>query len=280
MPIPLLQTSALVLVCDKNTSYQNPKSKAFLSELDLSKGQKMYDKVRHLRPHLDEIIPNRKFIIHNYIRETLKNQNSLVQVISLACGWDPILVKMSEEFPKHSFFGVDNTKVDLQEQLVKKITPHSLISYLNASIADPKQLVDRLTEKGWKKDQATCIVVEGISYYIPMKIFWNTLKSLTEHIQSDCFICGDFLVDWTQQKISKTSQVLGSTVFDMVKEACSQDYYPCTSQYVEKNLKEIAFNKIQFFTQDQIQKQRTGNNELWDKGDGHIQLFTAENTKN
>ena len=72
MPIPLSQTSALVLICDNNTSYQSPKAKEFLSHLDLSEGQKMYNKIQHLKPHLDEIIPNRKFLIHNYIRKILK----------------------------------------------------------------------------------------------------------------------------------------------------------------------------------------------------------------
>ena len=100
---PLSQTSALVLICDNNKSYQSPKSKEFLSHLDLSEGQKMYNKIQHLKPHLDEIIPNRKFLIHNYIRKILKEHKSGVQVLTLACGWDPLLVKMSEEFPQTFF---------------------------------------------------------------------------------------------------------------------------------------------------------------------------------
>ena len=100
--LSLSQTSALVLVCDK-ISYQSPKSKEFLSHLDLSAGQKMYDKIKHLKPHLDEIIPNRKFIIHNYVRKRIKERET--QILSLACGWDPIFVKLHEEFSNNSFFG-------------------------------------------------------------------------------------------------------------------------------------------------------------------------------
>ena len=80
----------------------------------------MYDKIRHLKPHLDETITNRKFIIHNYIRKTLKENKSSVQVLVMACGWDPVLVKLNEEFPKHSFFGVDNVSIQLQKKIIQE----------------------------------------------------------------------------------------------------------------------------------------------------------------
>lgn len=276
MPIPLSQTSSLVLICDKNTSYQSSKSKEFLSHLDLSKGREMYNKIRHLKPHLDEIIPNRKFLIHNYIRKILK-KNKFAQVLSLACGWDPILVKMSEEFPRHSFFGVDSESIQTQEKLIQKIMPHSPIVYLNEDIINPKQLIQKLTAKGWKKDQPTGLVLEGISYYIPPKPFWKSLKILKQNITADCFICGDFLIDWTQQKISKISQNLGFSIFNMIKESCSQNYYSITTKQIQKNLEDLAFSNIQFFTQDEIQKQRKGKTTPWKKKEGPTCLFTAQN---
>ena len=84
-------------------------------------------------------------------------------------------------------------------------------------------------------------------------------------------------MDWTQQKISKISQNLALTIFNIIKEFCSQDYYPCTTQQIQKNLEELDFSKIQFFTQSQIQKQRKGKTTPWKIGEGHIQLFTAQN---
>lgn len=276
MRTPLSQTSALVLICDRDINYQSLKSKEFLSYLDLSEGQKMYDKVKHLQPHVDEAVTNRKFLIHNYIRNTLSNHKSSVQVLVMACGWDPILVKISEEFPKHSVFGVDNESVQLQEKIVQKIMPHSSIFYINSDITNTEYLIKQLSEKGWKRDKPTCIVVEGISYYINPGKFWRALKELKKNIKVDCFICGDFLVDWTQQEVSKISQDLSLTVFEMIKDSCSQDYYPYTTKQIQKNLEELDFHKIRFFTQDEIQKERTGNYFPWDAGEGYIQLFTAQ----
>ena len=172
---------------------------------------------------------------------------------------------------------MDSESIKLQEQLIQKIRPHSFIFYLKANITNSKQLIQQLSAKGWKKNQPTCIIVEGISYYIPPNIFWESLKQLKQNIQADCFICGDFLLDWTKQKITKVSQNLAVTIFNMIKESCSQNYYSSTTKQIQKKLEELGFSKIQFFTQDNIQKQRKGNRNPWKKGEGYIQLFTAQN---
>ena len=275
--LPLSQTSALVLVCDRK-SYQSPKAKEFLSHLDLSEGQKMYDKVRHLQPHLDEIIPNRKFIIHNYIRKVIKEGET--QILTLACGWDPMLIKMYEEFPNNSFFGVDSESIILQQNLVQKILPLSRIFYINADINSSHELIEQLKQNGWVADKPTCLVVEGISYYIPPDSFWSSLKSLKESIKSKCFICGDFLVDWNQQEVSPLSKKIGLGIFEMIKETCHHNYYTYTKDRLEKSLKELSFDKIEFWTQAEMQEQRTGNSSPWLNGEGHIYAFSAESNQN
>ena len=271
--LSLSQTSSLVLVCD-NVSYQSPKSKEFLSHLNLSAGQNMYNKIQHLKPHLDEIIPNRKFIIHNYIRDSLKNKD--IQTLTLACGWDPVLVKMQEEFPNNSFFGVDSESIELQQKLVKKIMPSSHIFYINEDISSIDSLLDKLKKSGWSPDKATCLVVEGISYYIPHGSFWNSLKALKESIKAPCFMCGDFLVNWKEQKVSPLSKKLGLGIFEMIKETCQHNYYTYTKNKMEEKLKELSFQNINFWTQDEVQKKRTGSPEPWKKGEGHIWMFSAQ----
>ena len=271
--LPLSQTSALVLSCDK-VSYKSPKSKEFLSHLDLSTGQKMYDKVKQLKPHLDEIIPNRKYIIHNYIRKIIKKEET--QILTLACGWDPILVKMQEEFPNNSFFGIDSESIALQKKLVQKIMPDSRIFYIHEDISSIHKLIDKLKQNSWSPNKATCLIVEGISYYIPSKSFWNSLKTLKENIKAECFICGDFLVDWDQQKVSALTKKIGLNIFEMIKETCQHNYYNYTKDHFVKNLKAIGFSKIKTWTQGEIQKERTGKSDPWQKEEGHIFLFSAE----
>ena len=271
--LSLSQTSALVLVCD-NVSYQGPKSKEFLSHLDLSAGKKMYEKINQLKPHLDEVIPNRKYIIHNYITSLLKKEET--QIISLACGWDPIFVKLNERFPNNSFFGIDSESIKLQQKLVQKIMPHSHIHYINEDISHSEKLIDKLKQNNWSPNKPTCLVVEGISYYIPPEVFWKSLKALKESIKSDCFICGDFLIDWKIEKVSALTKKMGLGIFEMIKETCHHNYYTYTKDQFTEHLKDLSFSNIEVWTQDEIQKQRTGLPDPWRKEEGHIYLFTAK----
>ncbi|MCY4321911.1 MAG: class I SAM-dependent methyltransferase [Bdellovibrionaceae bacterium] len=269
---PLSQTSALVLICD-NISYKSPKSKEFLAHLDLSAGQIMYDKIRHLKPHLDEIIPNRKYIVHNYIRQIIKEET---QIITLACGWDPMLIKMSEEFPKNSFFGIDSESINVQQKLVQQIKPNSNIFYIQEDISCIDKLIGKLKQKNWNPQKTTCLIVEGISYYIHPEPFWSSLKTLKENIKADCFICGDFLINWKEEEVSNLTKKVGSGIFEMIKKNCNHNYYNYKkADFIEK-VKKLGFNKIKIWTQDEIQKQRTGTREPWKNGDGHIYLFSGE----
>ncbi len=276
MSIPLSETSAFVLVCDK-VSYQSVKTRQFLSHLDCSAGRKMYDKVQHLKPHVDEIIPNRKFLIHQSIQQAFtKYRQQEVQVLVLACGWDAILVKLYEEFPRATFFGVDNESVNNQHSLVQKIVPKARIVYIQEDITHPLKLLTKLKAKGLSHSTPTYIVTEGISCYITESVFWHTVSQLVSSMQSDIFIAGDFLIDNSQIKNSPVSLRMSTDIFNMIQTECDVPYYSYTTEAIQKHLQLMGFSGIQLFSQYDIQKQRTGAYLPWtDKDKGHIYCFTG-----
>ena len=99
---------------------------------------------------------------------------------------------------------------------------------------------------------------------------------LKQKIKGKVFICGDFLVNQKQQKISKLSQQLSRDTFEMIKAFCSQNYYSYTTEEIRRKLENLDFLEIQITTQDQIQKERTGSNQPWQEQEGHIQLFCSQ----
>lgn len=277
MSIPLSETSALVLICDQGVSYQDAKSREFLSHLELSKGQVLYDKLKDSLPYMNLAIQNRKWAIHHFIEQALKSNTRPIQILVLACGWDPIMLKISEKFPKHFFFGVDKESVTLQSQLVKTISPHSNISYLQADITKPDDLLCHLMSKGWNKEYPTYVVIEGITYYIPKETLFHILKNLKENTESDFYIYGDFLVDWTKEKLSDKGKKIGHTIFETIKDFCSLPcYYAYTEEEFFHNLRSIGFTDTfgaLFFKQNEIQYKRTGTHEPWEKTDSYTQVF-------
>ncbi len=275
MGIPLSETSSFVLVCD-SFSYRTGKAKEFISHLDLSQGWNFYNQVKHLKPYLNEIIPNRKFIIHQYIRQIIKQYKTSVQTVVLACGWDPILVQMSEEFPQNSFFGVDNESVQVQKKILKKIFPEGKISYIQTDITNSQQLIQNLIHHGWNPQLPTCLVAEGIICYIPLEKFWNSVKTLKK-CSNRFFICGDFIIDGSKTQLSPIGYQLIKDIFDLIKAECSQNCYFYTVEQIKHQLDLLGFSNIQFFSQDVMQKQRTGAVTPWKhSSDGHCHCFTGE----
>ena len=281
MSFPLSASSALVLVCDK-VSYQSPAAKKFLARLNLSSGRKMYQRLKHLKPWIDEIIPNRKFLIHQFVRKFLKGHKRLnspypPQVLVLACGWDPILIKMSEEFPRGRFFGLDSAPVGQVQKLAKQILPQSDIVYIQADIASPANLlIKTLKNKGCFLTQPTCLVVEGIMYYIRPAVFWQALKTLTQKLPKHSVICGDFLMNHTNAPYGKMSQKISSGIFNMIKTECSTPYYTYSPEQITRRLKQLKAREIKFFSHYELQKQRTNTLHPWTKNDtGHTLCWTA-----
>ena len=276
MSIPLSETSSLVLMLDGGLSYPSQKAKAVLEYLDSTKGQILYQKLKHLSPYIDETIRNRKFIIHNYIKKILSKEKGVGQVLVLGCGWDPILIKMSELFPKSLFFGVDES-TNQQAKISRQLLPDSSIFYVSGDLNNGENIVKQLTQKGWDKKLKTCIVTEGITYYVPPKDFWKTLECIKNHTVSHPAICGDFLANWKETWLSKRGQTIAETIFNTIKEICSlKEYYPYTKEIIMDKLGSLGFSQVDFFLQDEIQKRRTKSVHPWKPEDSYIQLFTAD----
>ena len=275
MSIALSETSSLVLICDRNISYQTPKCKEFLSQLDVSHGQELYDCMAHLNPYLDEVIPNRKFFMHKTIRNFLQKYSE-GQVLVLACGWDPVLVKMSEEFPNNLFLGVDNESVEIQTRLVEQLMPQSRIFYDQVDITQADELLGKIKQRGWQSDQPTCVVVEGIIYYVDPEAFWSTLRFIQNRISATTLICGDYVLDWNKQVTTELSQKIGSGIFSTIRNMCNHDFYLNTDEDIRSRIQSLGDFQLETFTQNKIQEARTGSSQPWNDEQGPLRLFFAQ----
>ena len=273
----LSDTSALVLVMDKGKSYPGPLAKKFLSRLDLSQGRELYQKMQHLNPWLDTIVPNRKWVIHNFIRRLLKQENA-TQVLVLGCGWDPLLLQMSQEFPKTRFFGVDSESLAPQKKIIRELSPKAPIFYIQKDLNDIQGVLKALVSAGWQPNQPTCLVLEGIIYYIPPTVFWRNIKKLMQPMSANCFICGDISLDSKKTKITKRSHQIRIEVFEIIKEQCSHNYHLYGRKQIRSLLLELGCSGIHLWTEGEIQQQRTGKCYPWKPKEGPILVFTTQRT--
>ena len=270
----LSETSALVLIYDGGDSYQTPKSRAFYNRLDLTPGQSLYRKLSHLS-HIDRVIKGRKYSIHGFLKRFLKNSGPSAQVIVFGCGWDPVLVKMSEKFPENFFIGVDRN-IDGQEELVRDISPESRISYMEWDMAHSKDLLRGLREKGWNPDQPLCVVLEGIIYYVPPDSLWKTVSSLKNNSSSYFSLAGDYLVDLKNKDLTPRAKKMGYDIFETIKRDCGlETYYMYSRDKLRKKALSLKYSSVDFLDIHTMEIRQKGVAKFQGQNDCHIELFFA-----
>jgi len=169
-------TSTCVLSFLNQNVYQGASAKAFLARIDLSAGALIVAKFRDLWDEIREEILNRRYGVTKFCHEYL-DHNSSAQVIHLGCGLDPLPIDLAERYPRASFFDVDMANMQLKEEINRQIGGPN-IAFITADLTDISILLSELNRAGWNSDASTLLVSEGISYYIPKKIFRNLLDSL------------------------------------------------------------------------------------------------------
>ncbi len=271
----LVETSALVLLCDKGVSYQTPLSKKFLSSLDTSAGESIYNCYSDYFSEISRIITNRKYITHKFCSQFLKRHGSSAQLIFLACGWDPVLIKMQELFPKNKIFGIDS-QVKEPEELTKKILPISSISYLKADITDSKEWLKDLVQKGWNPSHPTGLVIEGITYYIPPSLFWKNISPLKKACSSSFSICGDFLVPLNKKYVSEKGLKMGQLIFETIKNKCQiENYYNYSQEDINERILSLGFSSLSLTNFEDVELERFGVCKNWNEKDCYLHFFST-----
>ena len=274
----LSETSALVLMYDGGKSYQTPKAGEFYNRLDLTPGQSLYRKLSHLS-HIDQVIQGRKYGIHGFLENFLKDKGPSAQVIVFGCGWDPVLVKMSEKFPENSFIGVDRS-IDGQEELVQDIAPQSHISYMEWDImVRSKDLLKGLKKKGWNPDQPLCVVLEGIIYYIPPDSLWEIVSSLKNSSSLEFSLVGDYLVDLKDKRLTSKALKMGSDIFETIKWDCGlETYYMYSRDKLKDRILSLKCSWLDFLDIHTVEMRQKNMAKFQGPNDCHIELFFASNS--
>ena len=273
----LSETSALVLMYDGGVSYQTPKAGEFYRQLDLSPGRSLYQKLSHLS-HIDQIIQGRKYGVHNFLESFLKTRGPAAQVIFFGCGWDPVLVKMSERFPENSFIGVDRS-IDGQEELTWRILPSARISYMEWDMTRPQRLLEGLKAKGWNPKRPLCLALEGIIYYVPPSSFWEIISSLKKNSFSDFCLTGDYLVELKDKSLTPRAQKTGGDIFETIKKDCGlKTYYMYSRDKLKEKILPLC-SAVNFMDIHTTEIQRKGKAEFQGRKDCHIELFFASSER-
>jgi len=166
IPFPLSTTSALVLLWSGADVYRSPIVREYWKQLDLSAGRALFDRCNEVWPHYSQVIQNRKWLLDQWSDEIL-NSGEIAQTVILAAGLAPLGLDLAARFPRCRVFDVDMSLMPEKAQLVAGIhnAPTNL-HFVTADITDRAACKAALVQAGWQPEQATLLIIEGISYYI------------------------------------------------------------------------------------------------------------------
>ncbi|MCX6670086.1 MAG: class I SAM-dependent methyltransferase [Methanothrix sp.] len=271
-----LEPTAALVMAWALPLYESGPVGEFVRQLDLSSGADLFCRCQATCDWYGEVILNRKHFIRHQIAEHLRALD-WSQVVLLAAGKSPLglelLLQRSSQISR--VFEVDLAGMAEKEALYKRTAPEvaDRLRCITADIAS-ESLQEELCRAGFRRDIATIVVLEGISYYISEEALKRIIFSFRSSGKS-IFIL-EYLLPC--DFVEPSRRMIPKTIFSLIKESTGQKEIRC---YSDEDLRQIfseAGGRVAaYHSMQKMERQRTGRNEYFDKpGLGWIKCLEAE----
>lgn len=260
MEIEISATSALVLNWTNNHIWKTKEAIEYMDEIDLSEGDSILKLFSDEENYMHtQSVTNRKCFMRqsavNFLKKC-KAKKISGQVIILAAGIAPLSIELASLFPHSAIFDVDKFLMQEKEMDIRKMFKDKLsnIQFVKSDITNIAELESRLLKNGWKPDEKTLLIMEGITYYLKEV----DLKYILEYFcNKNTSLACDFLLNYDD--IDESTRKFGLDVFGKIKESVGLDFVESYApEYFMNMLSEIGFKNPKRVQMTDVQKERTG----------------------
>jgi hypothetical protein len=213
--LKLSSTSALVLLWARQECYPSENARNYLSLLDLSAGNALYEQCQQICSYYGEVIKNRKFGVFDLINKCLAEPIGIQQIVIAGAGLDALGIEVVTHYPEVTVFELDISNMDIKTSLFSKIenAGHPNIACINADLSDADGTYTKLIDHGWNQGIPTLLIMEGISYYLDP----NSIQALSEAIGPDRIIF-EFLRP--AEKVLPDRTMIANGIFGLIARSC------------------------------------------------------------
>jgi hypothetical protein len=273
--LAISNTASLVLRWVDGECYTSPPARDYLARLNLSAGAELQRSCEAVWPHYGEVIRNRKHAVSALVDTVLQDNAPLRQIVIAGAGLAPLGIELQFYWPGVKVFEVDACGMRAKAELCRSL-PHPIphgVEFVEAKLARPTELIDRLGRAGWCAEEPTLLIVEGVSYYLsdvqlsamfrPFRRPRRDSRFLVEYLLPTSSICED------RREISER-------VFEIIRDGCD---LPRITPLGAEQLAALAGGRIlRRFGLHEIEQIRTGWNAFFptpDSGWIEISLLAA-----
>jgi len=228
----------------------------YMRNLDLSEGQSLLERFSAEENLMHtQTVSSRKFFVRKTVcgfLERLQREGRSGQVVILAAGLAPMSVEIASLFPESAVFDVDMYNMQEKQKLLGDRLPN--IAFGECDIADIEKLDSVLAGGGFRKDEPTIVVLEGILYYLSPSALRNVLGYLSKN---RCAVVGEFGLK--PELVNEDTRIHLLDVFAKIRgqvEMDSATFYSDDS--ISGLLREAGFGSVTLHNFQLIQKERTG----------------------
>jgi len=227
-----------------------------MRNLDLSEGQSLLERFSEEENLMHtQTVSSRKFFVRKTVcgfLERVQREGRSGQVVILAAGLAPMSVEIASLFPASAVFDVDMYNMREKQQLLGDRLPN--IAFSECDIADIEKLDSVLAGGGFRKEEPTIAVLEGILYYLSPTALRNVLGYLSKNRAT---VVGEFGLK--PELVNEDTRIHLLDVFAKIQDQVKMDgatFYSDDS--ISGLLREAGFGSVTLHNFQLIQKERTG----------------------
>ena len=189
----LFQTSALVLLWEKQEIYTSSLSQTYYKHINLEEGKTLHSSIEEISPLIGKTVWLRKFLIKKLILESLKSNPSL-QIVTLAAGLSPLCLEVASYFPECDIYELDRDNMEEKKEILDKMSFQNNIKCISSDLSHAGNTFKNLSLNGWKPQNPSLFVLEGISYYLEKDEVFNLLSACVKTQNNEVVM--DYLVPY------------------------------------------------------------------------------------
>lgn len=221
----LAATSSLVLLwAQRSKTWQSPIVSTYLDSLDLDDGLPLLSSCNEAWIDYRDVIINRKYtVLQLLLRDltvTSKHRPPCRQVVIMGAGMDPLSLELAARVPGTTIYDVDVSNMTLKHKLIgnacaKHDDENLLIHCISGDLSYPSSVMKLLEDKGWDRQAATALVLEGMSYYVSASDLRNIISEFsTPDLKNRLTL--EYLT--TPEYIAKERAAIPEIVFGIISE--------------------------------------------------------------
>ncbi|MBL1213834.1 MAG: hypothetical protein D8M61_10865 [Ignavibacteriae bacterium] len=240
----------------------------FISHLDLSSGNELYEKCNSICEWYDEVILNRKYFIENYISQKLGASSEEHLIIILAAGKSPLSLSLLNQHVKkiNKILEIDLVGMDEKKELYDRLLPEysEKIKCITADISSKSMLMLLNSCLNEYYNNMPCIIIlEGAAYFLDKEDIKNIIASFKSAKHNNHLIV-EYLLP--AEEISEEIKNIPTSIYSAIQESTGLaeiNYY--TNEIITEFVTSNEGKLVELKNLKSIEKDRLGENKYFAK---------------